>query len=120
MGEWGKLEAHCPSGQGVALTENCIFWLLAAGCWLLAAGCWLLAAGCWLLAAGFTPPSAAQVAQAMFADVGWDDGITVLAACCGDEASWESPAWGHGAFTRAILASAEDKAARSAPRSGPA
>lgn len=49
------------------------------------------------------PERAAAIARTMFLDAGWDDGITVLAACHGDEASWESPAWGHGAFTRAII-----------------
>jgi len=48
-------------------------------------------------------PTPGQAARILFQDAGRDDGITILAACRGDEASWESPAWGHGAFTAALL-----------------
>jgi uncharacterized caspase-like protein len=48
-------------------------------------------------------PTPGQAARILFQDAGRDDGITILAACRGDEASWESPVWGHGAFTAALL-----------------
>lgn len=48
-------------------------------------------------------PTAGQIARTVFLDVGWTDGITVLAACRGNEASWESSLWGHGAFSQAVI-----------------
>jgi hypothetical protein len=48
-------------------------------------------------------PIPAVIARTMFLGSGWEDGVTVLAACRGDEASWESPTWGHGAFSQAII-----------------
>lgn len=48
-------------------------------------------------------PTPAVVARTMFLGSGWEDGVTVLAACRGDEASWESATWGHGAFSQAII-----------------
>ena len=48
-------------------------------------------------------PTAAVIARTMFLGSGWEDGVTVLAACRGDEASWESATWGHGAFSQAII-----------------
>ena len=58
-----------------------------------------------------SPPTPGQVARAVFLDVGWTDGITVLAACRGNEASWESPAWGHGAFSQAVIDGARGRLA---------
>lgn len=48
-------------------------------------------------------PTPAVIARTMFLGSGWEDGVTVLAACRGDEASWESATWGHGAFSQAII-----------------
>jgi hypothetical protein len=52
-----------------------------------------------------------QLAKMLFEDLAFDQGVTVIAASRGNEFSFESSAWQHGAFTRAILDSATDQQA---------